>query len=136
MKNEEELYDELVKLINEKIKKWKTERIFCIFLDSNLNIIHSGIYSDTYWKHAANFRWNKITSDISELKPAHIVISHNHPDDFLGVSKEDRNWTKKCISVFHEFNSILYDSIIITRNTDWVYSFRQNEPELFHDIQE
>lgn len=124
--NEKELTVVFVKEIQNEIQRWKTERILLLFLDKNKNIFYKKIVSEGYNKYAAYYYPNKVTELIDETKPAGIVWAHNHVNNFPEPGPCDDNVHCWLMSVCKERNITLYDNIIIMKDNNDYYSYREH----------
>lgn len=127
IKDEKELMKTLVKEIQDQIQRWKTERILLLFLDEEGNIFYKKIISVGYNKYAAYFYPNKVIAFIDEIKPHAIVWAHNHVTNIVkpsDVDDETLYWMKtEC----EKRNIIFYDSIIVMKDNDDYYSYRERD---------
>lgn len=124
IKDEKELI--LVKEIQNAIQRWKTERILLVFLDNEGNVMAKKVISEGYNKYTAYFYPSKVYEFLKTTKPYACVWAHNHVNNFPTPSKADDETHYWFTSMCKKLKIIPYDSIIVMRNNDTYYSYKQN----------
>lgn len=124
--NKERWMKHLVKMIQDDIQRWKTERILLLFLNDKGVVFHKQIVSVGYNKYAAYYYPSCVTELMDAVKPIACVWSHNHVNDFPTPSENDDDVHLWFIEECQKRNIIPYDSIIVMRNNNSYYSYREH----------
>ena len=105
--------DNFLEVINSIGMSKENENIFMICLDKWMrikNIIDLTMGSDMY---GASTKTEKIVRIAAVSGAANVVLVHNHPSGFTGISKEDVLMTNKIDSLLRTLNIFLVDHYIV-----------------------
>ena len=110
-------------LVNE-YRGVKSETCKFFLLDQKFKQIASLNYGDMY-KFKVSIDINELVSATTVLKPAYIIMAHNHVSENCLPSQQDKVTTRKVNFICSVHGVNLIDHVIIRQNGE-MYSFRQN----------
>lgn len=127
IKNKNDFTENVIKVIQSEIQRWKTERILLVFLDKHGDIIYKKIISVGYSKYKAYFYPDDVNDLFDSIKPEAVIWAHNHVNDYPTPSEQDDEvhywFTTEC----KKRSIIPYDSIIVMRNNNSYYSYKEHD---------
>ena len=122
--------DDAVRLISEELKEQDREHLYVINLNTkgipiSYEVVSVGDLS-TSIVAVSNVYKSAILSNA-----ASIILAHNHPSGTLIPNKMDEDVTKRVAAAGKLMGIQLLDHIIVSGYEGNVYSFREEQPELF-----
>lgn len=118
--------EQIINKSNKKLKQLDIEKILCFTIDSNKKIISGRNISKNNEIGRAYINLGTFYRLINNEMVTDIIIVHNHPQNTIKPSEDDKHFTLVLNRVCKEHNINLYDHIIIMKDSKFVYSFRDN----------
>lgn len=121
----EKTINSIIQKAKKKIQHLDTERILCYTIDSDSKIISGRTVSRNNAKGYSYLDVHKFLNMLYADNVFSVVVLHNHPRSTMMTSDDDDTMTERIMQMCNDRGAILYDHIMIMKDLDCVYSYRE-----------
>lgn len=122
-----EIINTIITKSKKKIQHLDTERILCYSVDVLGNLLSGRTISKNNQVGYSYLDKNKLIKMMCDERVHYMILVHNHPRSTTYPSEDDDNITKELQKFVQNHNITLYDHLIIMKDLDFVYSYRENK---------
>lgn len=126
-------YDQIKKPIIKLFERCKSEVFVAFFLDKKQKIIGKKVISD-HKLSSVEIDIAELTKQVLALKPAYVVISHNHLSGICTPTPNDDIATEKIMLMLKLYNVSLVDHLIVTSNQVFSYYYENRIDDIRNKV--